>query len=586
MRQNTLIKNFIWSIKELFIFSKVYVLYMIVESLVKGFLPVISLIFIKKIIDVVQYKTEHIRTVIYMLIFISIIQLCSEIILNIIHLKLNNFELGFDEYFQKKILTKVSSLDCKEFENSKTYDLINRTQYDANIGILGGIKLFFLLLTFFIGSLSYSIIIIKYNIFLFLITISVPILRFLYEKKYNLLEYETKINNTENNRTISYIYYILTNSENFKEIKLFGLCNFFIDKFSSIKKIYNSCLIKLNNEKIKKFNILSIFENIVDFVVTLFFLYNTFIGNMSIGNFILYNNSNDNLKENVISMLSQLAALYKNDAIITQIRNFFDLKKEEINNNGEIINEIQSIYLKNISYKYKNADKYALKNINLLIEKGELVILVGYNGSGKSTLIKIIMGIYNDYEGEIYVNGLNLKDVNLESYRKKVSVLFQNYIKFETTIKDNIIYGDIELNDLIKFNKLINDLKIREFNDNIEQNLGYQFNKGIELSLGQWQKLSLARALYKEADIYIYDEPNSSLDLVTESFVWDSICKNSHSKISVVIMHRFNKMIDIADKIIVLENGEILEVGKHKDLMKNNKIYKELYLIQKNIFSN
>lgn len=584
IKKNSPIDNFIWVLKEISKFKKRYVLVLLVDAVLKGVMPIITLLLTQKLIDLIQYRSAILQEAVFLLVMLFITQLFSEIILIFTNVKLNNYELDFDRFFQQKIYSKASTLKCKDFENSYTYDLINRAQYDANTGVLGSIKIFFSLTSAIISVVSYSIIILKYNYVLFLIIAIVPVIRYLFEKRFNLKEYILEKENTEPNRKASYISYLLTNSENFKEIKTFGLFDFFIKKYNSIKDLCNLKLIRLNNKRGQAFVMLTILEKLVDFAVTILIMIQTFNGVLSIGNFVLYNNSIENLKDSVVSMFSQLSYLYKNSAMLDQIRSFFELSPENTNESGIIIENIVSIKLDHVSYKYQGKKNYALKNINLEIKAGELVIFMGNNGSGKTTLVKIIMGIYDDYSGTVFVNNYDLKTINLNQYRKKVSSLFQNYIQYESTIADNIIYGDI----CKQYSKeyvidILRKIRLEECADDLSQNLGYQFQEGTQMSIGQWQKLALGRTLYREADIYVFDEPNASLDLKTESAILKTIHDETNNKIAFIIMHRFNYMVEVADQIVVLNNGIIAECGSHEQLIDENGLYYDLFQMYKEL---
>lgn len=399
-----------------------------------------------------------------------------------------------------------------------------------------------------------------------------------------MIEYETIKKNTEFNRRSSYISYLLTNSEHFKEIKMFALFEFLIEKYEDLKLTFNLTLIKIYNTRTLIYNILSIIESVIDFFILLRMVTQAFMGRILIGEFILYSNSISSIKQNMVSVFSQLSFLYKNSLIVNQIKDFFDLPEEVINKDGINIDEIKSIELKDISYRYRNKNTYTLKNINLTVKCGDFVVLMGSNGSGKSTLMKIIMGIYHDYEGEIYVNGINLKIININSYREKVGVLFQDYIKYETSISENILYGNLKhINAQNKVDELLVKVNLDDYIGQGNLKLGYQFNEGRQISIGQWQKLALARTIIKEADLYIFDEPNSSLDLVSENMILKSILSEIDKKIGIIIMHRFNNIVSKSTKIVVLKDGCIEEIGTHDELLKNKNIYYELYSIQNNL---
>jgi ABC-type multidrug transport system fused ATPase/permease subunit len=554
------------------------------DAVVKGITPVVTLLLIQRLIDLIQYQSGTWKDAVCLLVWLSAVQIASELVLIFTNVKLTNYELDFERYFQKKIFSKVSSLGSKDFESSHTYDLINRTQYGANIGMLGSIKTFFSLSSALISSISYAIIIIKYNIVLFAIIMAVPLIRYLFEKKYNLKEYAVEKENTEPNRRIGYISYLLTDSENFKEIKTFGLFDFFINRFQDIKGLCNLKLIRLNIKRGRAFSVLTILEKAVDLGVTLLILSQTFVGVLSIGKFILYNNSIDSLKSNVVSMFSQLSYLYKNSAMLDQIRIFFDLEPERINEDGIEIDNIQTIRLDKVSYKYQGKQDYALKNITLDLNAGELAIFMGNNGSGKTTLVKIIMGIYNDYTGTVLINGFDLRNLNLDHYRQKVSTLFQNYINYESSIEENISYGNVrERSDKERVKDILDKVQLQEYKEHLSQILGYQFQDGTQMSIGQWQKLALGRALYRDADVYIFDEPNASLDLKTESSILQTIHNETLNKITLIIMHRFNYLVKYANKIVVLKDGSIVEMGTHDQLIKGNGIYYELFCMHKKV---
>ena len=548
------------------------------NSVVKGISPVVTLVIFQRMIDVIQFQSGTLQDAGILLASVAVVQLISECLLLFTGVKLSNYELAFDLHFQEQILKKVSTLSCKDFENNRTYDLVNRTQYDADAGILGSIKTFFSLAASLISSVSFAVIIAKFNIILFIIIIVIPVVRYIFEKRYNLKEYEVEKENTEPNRRAGYISYLLTNSEDYKEIKTFGLFRFFIKQYGLIRDACNLKQILLNNKRGRVFGVLTVLERVSDFAVTLWILIHTFSGTISIGRFLLYNNSIDNLKDNLVSIFSQLSFLYKNSAMIELIRDFFELEPEDTNEDGIVVDKINSIKIEGVSYRYQGKKEYALKEINLEIKPGELTIFMGNNGSGKTTLMKIIMGVYNDYTGNVLINGHNLRELNMTHYRNKVSVLFQNYIKYESSIEDNIRYGNVNITKQSKYIKnILRRVKLGEYTDQLSQMLGYQFQEGTQMSIGQWQKMALGRTLYRDADIYIFDEPNASLDLLTESEILKTIRQEIKGKITFIIMHRFNTMVVHANNITVLENGKIAESGTHSQLINKQGIYAALF---------
>ena len=573
--------NLIWSIKVLCKFSPLYLVLMIFESLLNGITPIVSLLLTQEMINKVQLQTESVQAVVVLLVILSVFELWNELTTKLISLRLNCYEMKFDVFLQKKILKKIAVLDSKDFENSRTYDLINRTQYDVNAGILENIQTFFSLISLLISVVSYVAIIVSYSRWIVCIILLIPIIRYWFEKKYNLLEYDIIKENTEPERKALYLSFLMTNAEYFKEIKMFRLFDFLIKNFETLRTDCNSCLIQLYNRRTRTECILGLAETILDFFVTANIVIQTFQGSILIGQFVLYNNSITSFKQNMLSAFSQISSLYKNSSMIDQVREFFELPIEEVNSEGKVIDEIKSIRLEKVSYRYRSKEEYALRDISFTLQRGDFAVFMGLNGSGKSTLMKIIMGLYHDYEGEIYINDINLKQVNLAYYRQRIGTLFQDYIKYENSISENIWYGNLKYRrDSQKLDQLLRKVELEKFTDKKEQVLGYQFNQGRQLSIGQWQKLALARTLIKEAEVYIFDEPNSALDLISENAILQSIYAETKEKITLMIMHRFNHVVAKANKIIVLKDGYIEEIGTHEELLENKGTYYELYSIQ------
>lgn len=214
--------------------------------------------------------------------------------------------------------------------------------------------------------------------------------------------------------------------------------------------------------------------------------------------------------------------------------------------------------------------------------QGEKVALVGPNGSGKSTFLKILAGLYNIEEGEILINGRSLKDLDIRSYRSKMSVLFQDFVKYELSLRENIGFGDIQnLNNDEKMVQMLHKLQTKFLQTdngsyNLDLQLGNWFEDGCQLSQGQWQKIALGRVYFRDASFYILDEPNAALDTVSEREVFEKFFELSKDKIGVFISHRLNAA-KMADKIIVMDKGKIVGIGKHDELLRNCMTYQKLY---------
>lgn len=576
----SLYKNIIWIVKEINSFNKMYPFLLGINSLLQAVLPVFALVITQMLIDTIQRRIVHYKYVIVLVLLLVITQMITDVVLPYITLWINNFELKFEVYTQAKLLKKVAKLKSKDFESSTIYDLIVRTQYDMNAGVIGNAKLIFDVFSVLISAISYVVVLFKYSVIMIGIIIFISLFRYLYEKKYNILEYNTIKENTSKERRASYIFQLLTNSEYIKELRIYDLFEYFIEKFKKNKENCKKRLISLHSKRTYVFSWIAIIEIVVDTVILVNMIRDIILGNILLGKFVLYNSSVNNLKQNTISLFSRISLFYKNNEIINQLRGFFELSEEHICLMGERIEKIRDIELVNVSYKYKPDRPYVLKDISLKITANTQLVIMGENGAGKTSLVKIIMGLYDDYEGEIYVNGINLKKINLKNYREKVGVLFQDYIKYESTIENNIYYGDLNrFGHKDELNQILKKIKMDKYINNSAQRLGYQFEGGEQISIGQWQKLALGRCLFSNADVLIFDEPNASLDLSSEKEILTALQEKSEEHISIFIMHRFNPVVLHANKIIVLKKGSIVENGNHQELIEGRGRYYDLYTI-------
>ena len=238
------------------------------------------------------------------------------------------------------------------------------------------------MVTLIISTGSYGLIVISYNPLFFIAILLVQGLRFIFEKKYSIQEYDKIKSNTEVSRKTSYISYLLTNSEHFKEIKTFQLFDFFTNRYKNLKKFWNDDMIALYKRKSIVYCVLDVVETVLDFFIVLVVLKDTFLRKILIGKFILYSNSVDSLKGNMSSIFVQLSVIYKNNAILQQIRGFFDMEEEGVNEKGVHLNNIETVELKNVSYRYKPDGEYVLKNLNLFLSKNNFTVIMGKNGSG------------------------------------------------------------------------------------------------------------------------------------------------------------------------------------------------------------
>ncbi|OGM25894.1 hypothetical protein A2962_00435 [Candidatus Woesebacteria bacterium RIFCSPLOWO2_01_FULL_39_61] len=311
-------------------------------------------------------------------------------------------------------------------------------------------------------------------------------------------------------------------------------------------------------------------------------------GTLGVGQFTLVFQQTLNLafsSEDILNQYSSISARNKfidkyfdfmeTDRIIKSPPNLTDLPRDP---------HPPLIEVKNVSFKYPSTERYILKDFNLTIRSGEKIALVGENGAGKTTLIKLLLRFHDVTEGEVLINGVNIKEVDLDKWHEEIGALFQDFIKYQFTFKENVYFGDLSKPKKIKFLKLaIEQSGADKFIDTLpegrNQILGKMFEGGIDLSGGQWQKLALARAFYRNAPILILDEPTSAIDAKAEYEIFQKVQNLQKDKTVVIISHRFST-VRSADRILVLEGGKIIEEGNHRELMEKEGLYEELFTIQ------
>ena len=547
-----------------------YIMLVLMKSVLFGIRPVINLKLTQVLIDSLTRGKEI--EFIKILIFISVFTCISDLVGFSIK-KIEEFSLlEINKFINIDILNKIKKLSAKKLETSETYDIINRVREDFTVAMLDSLNIMLDVFSAIIASLSYIVIVLSYNIF-FLVILIVPIIRFLVEKKYVILEYKNRLDNTQSEIRKNYIYAMTSDSENFKELKVYKAFDFFISMFKQLSDCINNTYKKIYIKKYRSLSVLSILDNLVDFFASANLGLRTFSGVISLGDFILYNNSIDNMKNSLFTIFLNGALLNKNLEIIEMGKEFFELDEEMEEPGKHNIEAIDDIVMKDLSYSY-NQNK-VLSNIDLRFEKNKSYTIMGKNGSGKSTLLKILMGIYGDYSGDIYVNGIDLSKIDISSYRNRLNVMFQNYIKYRSSIKENIFLGENVKED--KVSKYISSLGMDGLIDDINSNLGYEFDGGRWLSEGQWQKLAFLRLVNKECDMYLLDEPSASLDIVSERNLLNVLEKISGIKI--MICHRFNEYTLKSDEIIMLKDGEIIAKGSHNQMLNICEDYREMYKI-------
>lgn len=487
----------------------------------------------------------------------------------------------------QQILTKLSNLDLQYFEDASFKDKLEkvrdayqwRTVNMVSYSFYGFQSLLqFLIALVAITTLNWLL------IFLFLIA-AVPI--FINQTNYAKISWGLWQHNSPYRKKFWYLSDLIQGGQSVKEIKIFQTATRFLGE---LRDIYSK-FVKENTKVANRQLVIKLFLNILGVIIYIgievFIILSAITKRITIGDITYFTTVLSNFQEGVNGLFSNLSQLYDQSLYVQEMFAVLDTKSKIIvsSNPKEInINKAPKIEFKNVIFSYPGTTKKVLNNFSITIEPGQKIALVGENGAGKTTIIKLLARFYDVDQGEILVNGINLKELDLSAWYKTMGVLFQDFIKYEYPLRDNIYFGKAyeppEIKEIIKAAKLSGADKVAEQLPNgYDQMLGRTFEGGIELSAGQWQKVALARAYLRDAPVLIMDEPTAAIDAKAESEIFDKVEKLSKNKTVIIISHRFSTVRN-ADKIYVVEKGKIIESGSHTELIENKGTYSTLFNLQ------
>ncbi|HFS1372762.1 TPA: ABC transporter ATP-binding protein [Streptococcus suis] len=562
----------------IFRLEKKYATYLIVINVLIALFPLGIFYVYQELINAILLQSNK---VLQTLVIYFIVQSVSSIFVQINAFFLEKFNLNLSYSLSKKLITKTSSLELADFENADTYNLVENLTQDSTYKPY---QLFNAIISFFSSIISLLVCLFyistwKTSIALFLLCI--PLISLVTFLKIGQLEFLIQWNRVGAERKVWYYIYLLTHDFSFKEIKLNNISDYLINKFSLIKEEFISQDSEISKKK-NIFNaILDILLNFINCLVIIMLISAVRAGEILLGNLISLIQALTRINTYSQSMIQSVYIIYNTSLFMEQLFNFFESEQYDqsniyINNTDISLKEVSEINLVDVSYCYPNSSINALSEISLSFKCGELVAIVGKNGSGKSTLVKLLCGLYKPSQGEIVFNGISNKNLDLAFYQKHVSVLFQDFVKYELTLRENIALSNLEiLNDTQAIKLALKKFSF-EVDRDIDMQLGTWFQDGRQLSGGQWQKLALVRTFLKNASVYILDEPSSALDPVSEKEIFDKFIELSRDHVSIFISHNL-KSAKKADKIIVMKDGKVDGVGNHETLLRTNEHYKKMY---------
>jgi len=579
------LKTILWTLRLIFTFSPRLFIILTILQIFSAVLPFVQSRFFSQLIDdlIAYFNTNSnhwLNTFIAIVVlrtFISIFYYLGDLVNYI-------YEITIEDKLRKTHINKISSLDFQHFENKDTANLITKVNDEYRWRIVSLFNQTYDILNLTLTLTTALIILAPHYWYLALLVLVTQIPNFIINKKWVSLNYNHFNQNIEKNSVGWDINHQLTDKRTLKELKINNATSYLYHRFIKIFDPYN--LKRINIVKSKKpYEIsLIIFSDLILAGCSLFIIKDIKIGLLSIGLFTFYFDALRQVGEHLNRLSDNLATISEHCLHINNFRRVLELSPLiEDGKDKKIFTAPPIIEFKNVSFKYPNTDRFVFKNLNLTINPQEDIALVGANGAGKSTLIKLLCRFYDPTEGQILVNGENLKHFYLKSWYRHLTILFQEFNTYPNlSLKDNIT---ISRPQKISRKRVLRALKfsdalpfVKKYSQGLDTLMSQRYG-GEEPSWGQWQKIALARVFYRNTPIVILDEPTAAIDATSEYKIFNRLYQQIHHKTVIIVSHRFST-VRKAQRIIVIDKGEILEQGSHEELIKKNGFYAKSFHLQ------
>jgi ATP-binding cassette subfamily B protein len=492
----------------------------------------------------------------------------------------------YTHHVSVRVMEHAAGLDLMAYEDPVFYDRLERARVQATDRLFM-IQAIGRLIQQVITTITLSISIMVFSPWLLLLLIVGVIPAFVGETHFAFLGYAKNFRQTPIRRQLDYLRILGGSKEAAKELKLFGLKDFLAGRFKGLSTQVYEEDVALARRKVTTGSVLSAIGTAGYYTAYVFAVWQTVIGVFSFGTLTLLANAIREASSNLQQTFSTLSTIADQALFLTDLIAFFEMRPtiESKPNALPAPRPIQRGFeFRNVSFRYPGSSRLVVNGLNFHLRPGERVALIGENGEGKTTIVKLLTRLYDPLEGQVLLDGVDLREYSLEDLYREIGVIFQDFMRYEMTARENIAVGRIELIDNLPLlqqsaQKSMADEVVGKLSSGYEQMLGRRFDGGVDLSGGEWQKVALARAYLRDAQVLILDEPTSALDARSEYEVFQRFAELTAGKIALFISHRFST-VRMADRIVVLENGRVAEEGDHDALTQLGGRYAEMFELQ------
>jgi len=485
-----------------------------------------------------------------------------------------------------RLMQHAATLDLEQFEDSELQDRLERARSQASQGlgvmgqVFGQVQSLITILSFGAGLAVYS----PWLIVLLFVAL-VP--AFVGEAHFNARDYALQWSRAQERRELEYLRQTGASVDTAKEVKIFGLNDFLIDRFKILSADFYRVNRRLARQKMGWMGLLTTVGTSGYYAAYAYITWRTLAGQFTIGDLTFLAGSFRRLSGLLESLLIGFSYTASQALYLDDLFSFFTITSSITSPpNARPVPQplLQGIEFRDVGFRYPGVERWAVRHLTFTLRAGETLALVGENGAGKTTLVKLLARLYDPTEGQILLDGHDLREYDLHALRANVGVIFQDFVRYSMSAGENIAVGRIEARDdanrvrVAAERSLANEV-IEKLPDQYAQRVGKRFRTGVDLSGGEWQKIAIARAYMRDAQLLILDEPTAALDARAEFEVFQRFKELSAGKTSVLISHRFSS-VRMADRILVLADGMVEASGTHEELLQQSGRYAELFELQ------